>query len=66
MDARSRVSFYYAFGIMPDEQKEMERFFHQATMLDLGSEYVDRPWLVCNPGVNIVTESSGNVEVASS
>jgi len=58
IDARSRVSFYYAFGVTPDQQIEMERFFHQAAILKLGNERVDRQWLVNNPGVNIVTESS--------
>ncbi len=58
IDARSRVSFYYAFGVLPDHQIEMERFFHQASISALGDDRVDRPWLVNTPGVNIVTESN--------
>jgi len=58
VDARSRVSFYYAFGVTPDQQLEMERFFYQVVILKLGDERVDRQWLVNSPGVNIVTESS--------
>lgn len=58
IDARSRVSFYYAFGITPDQQLEMEWFFRHASIASLGDERVDRPWLVTAPGVNIVTESN--------
>jgi hypothetical protein len=58
IDARARVSFYYAFGVTPDQQLEMERFFHHASISALGDERVDRPWLVNTPGVNIVTESN--------
>jgi hypothetical protein len=58
IDARARVSFYYAYGVLPDQQVEMERFFHQASITELSDARVDRPWLVITPGVNIVTESN--------
>jgi hypothetical protein len=58
VDARSRVSFYYAFGILPDHQLAMERFYHQATIGPLVATAIDREWLVVSPGVNVVTESN--------
>jgi hypothetical protein len=32
IDARARCSYYYAFGILPDEQLAMEKFFSQFTI----------------------------------
>jgi len=58
IDARSRVSFYYAFGLLPDHQLAMERFYHQALVGQLSDVTIDRSWLVVTPGVNIVTESN--------
>lgn len=58
VDARSRVSFYYAFGLLPDHQLAMERFYHQAIVGKLSDVIIDRSWLVVTPGVNIVTESN--------
>lgn len=58
VDARSRVSFYYAFGVLPDEQLAMERFFHQATIGTLGTTVIERDHLSINPGYNIVSESN--------
>lgn len=58
VDARSRVSFYYAFGVLPDEQVAMERHFSSAIVGQVTQEPVDRVDLVVNPGFNIVTESN--------
>jgi len=58
VDARSRVSFYYAFGILPDHQVAMERFYHQASVGPMDTTVIDREWLVNSPGFNIVTESN--------
>jgi len=58
VDARSRVSFYYAFGVLPDHQEAMERFYHQASVGPFGTTAIDRAWLVVSPGFNIVTESN--------
>jgi len=54
----ARVSFTYAFGINPDEQRELERYF-DALQLDLNMEQaIEREALVINPGVNILDEFS--------
>lgn len=58
VDARARVSFYYAFGVLPDEQIAMERNFSSAVIGQVTHEPVDRVDLVVNPGFNIVTESN--------
>jgi len=58
VDARSRVSFYYAFGVLPDHQLQMERFYHQITIGQLDTTVIDRQWLTLSPGFNIVTESN--------
>lgn len=58
VDARARVSFYYAFGVLPDTQKQMELFFRHAKVGPLVGQPVDRDWLGLNPGFNIVTESN--------
>jgi hypothetical protein len=54
----ARVSFYYAFGILPDEQKAIERFYHHASVGPLNNNTIEREWLVVSPGANIVTEES--------
>lgn len=58
VDARARVSYYYAFGVTPDAQAAMERFYTTSTVRPIVTNTVDRPWLVVNPGLNIVTESN--------
>nr|QRQ90220.1 MAG: hypothetical protein 1 [Riboviria sp.] len=55
IDARSRVSYYYAFGILPDEQVAAETHF---TNYKLDHEFgtpVPRDLLILNPGFNIAT-----------
>jgi len=56
----SRVSYYYAFGVLPDTQLEMERFFSDLVVTELVTNIIERDALVVNPGLNIVTESSNN------
>jgi len=58
VDARSRVSYYYAFGVLPDHQIAIERFFCQVKVGPLIKQPIDREWLVVVPGFNIVTESN--------
>jgi hypothetical protein len=58
VDAVARVSYYYAFGVLPDEQVEMEDFFKKLVVGDLVTTLIDREALVINPGINIVTETS--------
>lgn len=58
IDARARVSMYYAFGILPDLQIAIERFYHQVVVGPLENTPTDREWLVVSPGFNIVTESN--------
>lgn len=56
VDARSRVSYYYAFGILPDTQKQLEaRFASMVMHIDI-PQPVEREALVVGPGFNIVTE----------
>lgn len=57
IDARSRVSFYYAFGVTPDEQIRIEQYFRNATIENLVNNVIDRVQLEINPGFNVVTES---------
>lgn len=58
VDSISRVSFYYAFGVLPDEQIAMERFFSSAKIGPVKQEAIDRVDVFVNPGFNIVTESN--------
>lgn len=60
VDANARVSYYYAFGVLPDEQLVMERFFSKLVVGELCTSVIDREALIVNPGINIVTESSNN------
>jgi hypothetical protein len=55
IDAHARVSFYYAFGILPDHQVAIEDHFRKVTIRELGQQHDERPWLVVQPGNNIVT-----------
>lgn len=34
VDARARVSYYYAFGILPDVQKQMESYYNSMDIMD--------------------------------
>lgn len=58
VDANARVSFYYAFGVLPDEQVAMERFFMSLEVDELSSATVERGELELCPGFNIVSESN--------
>lgn len=58
VDARARVSFYYAFGLLPDEQLALEQYF-DLYQLDLAlSSPVPRDMVVLNPGYNIASQSN--------
>lgn len=57
VDATSRVSFYYAFGVLPDEQEAIEQFFTRLRLDKLNSTLIERDELTLCPGFNIVTES---------
>jgi len=47
----SRVSYYYAFGVLPDEQVEMERFYRVGSMGPIDTTVVERDALVIEPGL---------------
>jgi hypothetical protein len=53
VDAQSRVSFYYAFGILPDHQVVIERFYRHAIIHNLNKAAIEREALIVTPGVNI-------------
>jgi len=55
VDARARVSYYYAFGVLPDVQKEMERYYGTLTIapFEVGtgverSDFIQEPGLIVN------------------
>lgn len=52
----ARVSFYYAFGITPDWQIEMEKHFESMVVTELCHDAIERSALVIQPGNNIITE----------
>jgi len=58
VDANSRVSYYYAFGVLPDEQVAMERFFTSLIVDQMDTAVVERSELELCPGFNIVSESN--------
>lgn len=49
--AESRVSYYYAFAVLPDEQLELERFYRDGSMGPIDHEGVVRDALVIEPGL---------------
>ena len=52
---QARVSFYYAFGVLPDIQKELETYY-DAYIMDIEvHEAIERSALVLNPGFNIIS-----------
>jgi hypothetical protein len=53
VDANARVSYYYAFNVLPDEQVAMEHFFSKVVVSSLESGVLLRDMLVISPGVNI-------------
>jgi len=58
VDANARVSFYYAFGVLPDEQVAMERFFTKLYVDEMDTTVIERDELELCPGFNIVSESN--------
>jgi len=50
VDARSRVSYYYAFGVLPDSQIEIENYYSQLRISDyVVSAHCEREDLVIEP-----------------
>jgi len=47
----SRVSYYYAFGLLPDEQVELERFYREGRVGPIDLKGVERDALVIEPGI---------------
>jgi len=57
VDARARVSYYYAFGVLPDVQKEMERYYANLSLSHFQfSDGIEREDLVLEPGIIVNTE----------
>jgi len=54
ISAKARVSYYYAFGVLPDEQLEMERYYKSATVDPLNTTCIPREALVLEPGIKIL------------
>lgn len=50
----ARVSFYYAFGLVPDAQVELERVLRGMVLTELCDDIINRAMLRLAPGVNIV------------
>jgi hypothetical protein len=58
VDARARVSYYYAFGVLPDVQKEMERYYEVLSLTNLVSgRGICREDLELEPGLILNTEN---------
>jgi hypothetical protein len=58
VDARARVSYYYAFGVLPDVQKEMERYYGTLTVGKFtNGDGVERMDMVIEPGLILNTEN---------
>jgi hypothetical protein len=53
---RARVSFYYAFGITPDEQEAIEQYYNNLSLELSTSQPIQRDVLVVATGNNIVTK----------
>lgn len=52
VDARARVSYYYAFGVLPDVQKSMEAYYAGMSLgVFSGVNVVEREDLVLEPGL---------------
>ncbi len=52
---QARVSFYYAFGVLPDEQLMLERLFANTTIGTFSADPIPRDALRLIPGHNIIT-----------
>lgn len=48
---RSRVSYYYAFGLKPDEQVELERYFDGGEFVEIDMNPIQRDAIVVEPGI---------------
>lgn len=58
VDARARVSYYYAFGVLPDVQKEMERYYASLALTEMvGGAGICREDLVLEPGLILNTQN---------
>lgn len=53
----ARVSYYYAFGIMPDEQVELERFYDSGNIYGLELSPINRDQLIIEPGISLLNKS---------
>lgn len=51
----ARVSYYYAFGILPDHQIEIERYYDSAVISEWLDDNVKRRHLCLEPGIKILT-----------
>lgn len=55
IDSVARVSYYYAFGVTPDEQLALEQYYDSLS-LDFGvGQAIERMALVLEPGVNLIS-----------
>jgi len=50
----ARVSYYYAYGILPDHQMEIERYYETATIGAWTPDVVERGALNLEPGIKII------------
>lgn len=55
IDAEARVSYYYAFGVLPDVQKAMEEYYSLITIGPLQTGEVERADLHLEPGLIVNT-----------
>lgn len=51
---QARVSYYYAFGILPDEQREIEKYFDSARFVPLEQQPISRDALEFEPGLKLI------------
>jgi hypothetical protein len=51
----ARVSYYYAFGILPDHQVEIESFYQNAVIAPWSGDAVEREHLLNEPGIKILS-----------
>lgn len=51
---QARVSYYYAFGILPDEQVAIEQNFSHMVMGDVDFQPIEREYLRLEPGIKLI------------
>ncbi len=51
ISAQSRVSYYYAFGLKPDEQVELERYYSEGYVHTLDANPIAREYVVVESGL---------------